>query len=172
MDPGEHDVVHDVNARSTSGIGSSGLGDLAGLSLSSPPPTIANAGGSLSNDLFDLLDGLGTNTGTSNAPSLSSGPSVTSSFPSITSMPLFSAAQPPAVNGLSSQQYELIPGQFFTSSFFNASKAEQLKMLRDRADSGIMSGTSIISQHFAEMYRLFNTPALFCRIRKIDACLF
>jgi hypothetical protein len=158
MDPGEHDVVHDIQpgTNNTSVFGGSlGLDDFSSLSFSggtttSSSTTNAMGGGSLASDLLDLLGGGGGSSNEIHVEDLSlqsTGPQAPSStFPSITNMPLFSTVQPSALNGISSQQHELIPGQFFNASFFSLGKQEQLTMLRERAEQdGIMSGINRIT---------------------------
>ncbi|OXA61578.1 AP-1 complex subunit gamma-1 [Folsomia candida] len=167
MDPGDHDIVHDLQpGGSVFGGGSSVLDDFSSLSVSTTA-TNNNTGSSLANDLLDLLGGnsfVDNHTTTPNYSNLQTGPTATSSalFPSITNMPLFSTVQPSAVNGVSSQQYELIPGQFFSSSFFNLNKSEQLQKLRERADEdSIMSeyGKSVMAFSDDSVWIIF-TPWL------------
>lgn len=142
MDPGDNDIVHDIQPSGSIFGGGSGLDDLSSLSLSNTANN-TTTGTSRANDLFDLFGGGGASSdnhilGSSFSSTMPSGPT---SFPSISNMPLFSTVQPTAVNGVSSQQYELIPGQFFSASFFNLNKSEQLQTLRERAElDSIMSG--------------------------------
>jgi hypothetical protein len=158
MDPGDHDVVTDAQDPSSMSIFGGELGDLSSFSSLTVLPTSSSIGSgsnNLASDLLDLLGG-GVNTGssldnhgssfTSSFPDQSadlSSLSMASSFPNISNMPLFATVPSAAVNGVSSvQQYELIPGQFFPSSFFTLSKAEQLSKLREKAEQdSIMSGT-------------------------------
>jgi len=162
MDPGEHDIVTDApSATSNSIFGDGGLGELAGISsLTIAPNSGTSSTSILPSDIFDFLGGVGSSNnsnplevGTDNhAGSLDSSfhqqPDLTSlsmasAFPSISNMPLFATVPSTAVNGMSpvQQQHELIPGQFFPSSFFSLSKPEQLSKLREKADQdSIMSG--------------------------------
>ena len=101
----------------------------------------ANTSGGLvgtSIDLFDLLGG-------DLLPASAAPPVLQTGATTNPQMPLFSNfPNSLTMNGRtdsSASQHELIPGQYFPSSFFSLSKAEQNSQLRQRAEQdGIMSG--------------------------------
>lgn len=148
MDPGEHDIVHDVNSSGSQSVFNLGTSVVNNNIMSS---TGSGGGGGL--DILDLLGDSSIETSTvpssgeTQQTALNSinalPPTLTSSFPNLTNMPLFATVPPSAVNGTvaSTTQHELIPGQFFPSSFFSLGKPEQLASLSQKVEQdSIMSG--------------------------------
>ncbi len=147
MDPGEHDIVHDINSSGNQSIFS--LGNTSAINNN----IMSSTGGGL--DLLDLLGGGSSETSTippstetqqtgTALNSTSALPSsLSSSFPNLSNMPLFATVPPSAVNGTvsTSTQYEFIPGQFFPSSFFTLGRSEQLASLAQKVEQdSIMAG--------------------------------
>lgn len=160
MDPGEHDIIYDVNSLESQSIFN--LGNTSSSSnlnnnvstIMSPTSGTGGSGGGL--DLLDLLGGGGSSettvvssNDTSSAQTTMNNAlpsSLSTSFPTLSNMPLFATVPASAVNGTvgsgqSTQQFELIPGQLFPGNFFSLNKSEQLASLRQKVEQdSIMSG--------------------------------
>ncbi|CAG7831854.1 unnamed protein product [Allacma fusca] len=158
------DGDNDLGMSSSSAVyDSSDFSFAMGFKNPQPPITTSSNifGGVGGNDLLDLLGGSFGDELSTPAPEPLS---LTSVGPNITSMPLFpNFTHSVAINGGTeisgqSQQHELIPGQYFPSSFFSMNKPEQQSSLWLGAEhDGIMSeyGKAILAYSDEHIWIIF-----------------